>query len=82
MAKNYSRHATSVQGLLIKKHYPGLVTIEGREIVPEKWHHFFLVKDVKTDEVLADKIKREFWVSLCIAPHISILRIRWTFFKQ
>jgi hypothetical protein len=35
-----------------------LVTVEGREIVPEKWHHFFLVKDVKTDEVLTDKIKR------------------------
>jgi hypothetical protein len=57
-AKNCSCHATSVQGLLIKKHYPGLVTVEGREIVPEKWHHFFLVKDVKTDEVLTDKIKR------------------------
>jgi len=49
--------------------------------VPEKWHHFSLVKD-ENDEVLADKIKREFWVSLCIASHISIQRIRWTFFKQ
>ena len=83
VTKRGSSHCpTSIQGLLIKKHFPGLVlTAEGNHIVPEKWHHFSLVKD-ENDEVLADKIKREFWVSLCIASHISIQRIRWTFFKQ
>jgi hypothetical protein len=79
--RNSPRHVYGIQGLLIKKHYPGFVTIGGKEIVLDKWEHFYQVKDVHV-EILAVKIKREFWVSLCIAPHISILRIRWTFFKQ
>jgi hypothetical protein len=52
MGKNCSRHPTSIQGLLIKKHYAGLITVGGQQIVPDKWPHFYHVKDVKTDEVL------------------------------
>jgi hypothetical protein len=50
-------------GLLVKKHYPGLVTIDGIQKPPNKWLEFYKVKDA--DEVsLVDVIKREFWVSL------------------
>jgi hypothetical protein len=57
--RNSACHVNGIQGLLIKKHYPGLVTIGGKEIVPDKWEHFYQVKDVH-DEILAVKIKREF----------------------
>jgi hypothetical protein len=33
-------------------------------------------------ETLAEKIKREFWVSVFITMHFSILHIPWTFLKQ
>lgn len=58
-----SRHINGMLGLLLKKHYPGLVTIDGIQKPPNKWPDFYKVKDA--DEVpLADVIKREFWVSL------------------
>jgi hypothetical protein len=66
---------------VIKANFPGLVTIEERTIVPDKWAYYFLIKDAD-GEVLAKKIKRQFWVSLLIATHISILHICWTFLKQ
>jgi hypothetical protein len=54
-----ARHPNGTQGLLIREHHPGLVN--GR--VPYKWKNFYEVKDAD-GEVLAEKIKREFWVSL------------------
>jgi hypothetical protein len=45
-------------GLLIKKNFPGLVTIDGREKVPQHWQDFF--KEVDGNVTLADNIKREF----------------------
>jgi len=49
-------------GLLVKKHYPGLVTIDGIQKPPNKWPEFYKVKDA--DEVaLDDVIKRDVWVS-------------------
>ena len=80
-ARKSSPHVTSIQGRVIKANFPGLVTIEGRTIVPDKWPYYFLIKDAH-GEVLAEKIKKQFWVSLSIATHISILRISWTFLKQ
>jgi hypothetical protein len=66
-------------GLLIKKNYPGLVTIDGIEKPSNKWLDFYKVKDA--DEVpLASMIKREFWVNLHRTA-LPILRIRWTSLK-
>ena len=75
-----ARLPTSILGLLIKKHYPGLITRDdGTKAVPWHWPDFFKVKD-EYDVPIGTKIKREFWVSLhCTA--LSILRIRWTFLK-
>jgi hypothetical protein len=56
--KNSARLVNGIQGLLIRKHHPGLVNGQ----VP-RWKHFYEVQDAH-DEVLALKIKREFWVSL------------------
>ena len=56
-------HVTSIQGRVIKANFPGLVTIEGRTIVPDKWQYYWLIRDAR-GAVLAEKIKREFWVSL------------------
>jgi len=74
-------HINGIQGLLIKEYYPGLVTIKGEEQPPMSWEHFYAIED-SSGETLADKIKREFWVSLSITPHFSILFIRWAFLKQ
>ena len=76
-----SRHINGIQGLLIREYYPGLVTHKGEVQAPMKWEHFSSVTDSNGD-TLAAKIKREFWVSIFIAPHFSILRICWTFLKQ
>jgi hypothetical protein len=66
-------------GLLIKKNYPGLVTIDGIEKPPNMWSDFYKVKDA--DEVpLASVIKREFWMSLHRTA-LPILRICWTSLK-
>ena len=75
-----SRHPNGMLGLLIKKHYPGLVTCDdGTKAVPWHWPDFFKVRD-EYEVPIGTKIKREFWVSLhCTA--LSILRIRWTFLK-
>jgi hypothetical protein len=58
-----------------------LVTIKGERKPPMKWDHFYLIT-VPEGGSLAEKIKREFWVSVFIATHFSILHIRWTFLKQ
>ena len=75
-----ARLPTGILGLLIKKHYPGLITLDdGTKAVPWHWPDFFKVKD-EYDVPIGTKIKREFWVSLhCTA--LSILRIRWMFLK-
>jgi hypothetical protein len=65
-------------GLLIKKNFPGLVTIDGREKVPRHWPNFFKVVD--RNVTLADKIKRELWVSLHRTA-LPILRIHWMSLK-
>jgi hypothetical protein len=65
-------------GLLIKKNFPGLVTIDEREKVPQHWLNFFKVVDGNV--TLADKIKREFWVSLHRSA-LPILRICWMSLK-
>jgi hypothetical protein len=60
-------------GLLIKKHYPGLIELEdGRKVVPWHWPDFYKVKDAQGVSS-ATKIKTEFWVSLhCTALSIHI----------
>jgi hypothetical protein len=70
-----------------------LVTIDGVRKPPMKWEHFHLhtvpalepegsdLAGSPTRESLAEKIKREFWVSVFIATHFSILHIHWTFLK-
>jgi hypothetical protein len=68
-------HINGILSLLIKEYYPGLVTIDGVRKPPMKWEHFHLhtvpvLEPEGSDragspahESLADKIKREFWVS-------------------
>lgn len=88
-----ARHINGILSLLIKEYYPGLVTIDGVRKPPMKWEHFHLhtvpalepegsdLAGSPARESLAEKIKREFWVSVFIATHFSILHIRWTFLK-
>jgi hypothetical protein len=71
-----------------------LVTIDGVRKPPMKWEHFHLHTVPMHEpeggdrtgspvrETLAEKIKREFGVSVFIATHFSILHIPWTFLKQ
>ena len=75
-----SCHINGIQALLIKEYYPGLVFHKGELQPPMKWEHFYSI--TLNGETLAAKIKRELWVSVFIAPHFSILHIRWTFLKQ
>jgi hypothetical protein len=56
------RHPSSIQGLLIKKHYPGKVTHKGRHEPPFTWDHFYSVLDTNGVPI-AQIIKAEFWVS-------------------
>jgi hypothetical protein len=89
-----SRHVNGILSLLIREYYPGMVTIEGVRQPPMQWDHFHLhivpVPEPKgcdragspAREPHVVKIKREFWVSVFITTHFSILHIRWTFFKQ
>jgi hypothetical protein len=69
-------HINGILSLLIKEYYPGLVTIDGIRKLPMKWEHFHLhivpVPEPEggdragspAREPLAEKIKREFWVSV------------------
>jgi hypothetical protein len=75
-----SRHINGIQTLLIKEYYPGLVFHKGELHPPMKWEHFYSI--TLNGETVAVKIKRELWVSVFIAPHFSILHIRWTSLKQ
>lgn len=56
------RHPSSIQGLLIKKHYPGFVTHKGRREPAFTWDHFYSALD-ENDVPIAQVIKDEFWVS-------------------
>jgi hypothetical protein len=58
-----ARHINGIQSLLIRKHYPGMVTHAGVTGPPFTWEHFSSVTDTEHG-TLAAKIKMEFWVSL------------------
>jgi len=72
-----ARSPNGMLGLLIKKHYPGLIELDdGTKVVPWHWSDFYKVKDAH-EVPIATKIKMEFWVSsYCTALSIHI---RWTF---
>jgi hypothetical protein len=82
-----ARHINGILALLIKEYYPGLVTFDCVRKPPMKWEHFHLRTVPALEpkggdragsparETLAEKIKREFWVSVFITTHFSILHI-------
>jgi len=73
MSGSDARCPNGMLGLLIKKHYPGLIELEdGRKVVPWHWSDFYKAKDAQGVSI-ATKIKAEFWVSLnCTALSIQI----------
>jgi hypothetical protein len=93
-AKRDSRHVNGILSLLIREYYPGMVTIDGVRQPPMQWDHFHVHTvpvpepeggdraDSPARKTLAAKIKREFWVSVFITTHFSILHIHWMFLKQ
>jgi hypothetical protein len=50
-------------GLMIWKHYPGMVTYAGERMPPYTLAHFYATEDSDYSTVAA-RIKAEFWVSL------------------
>jgi hypothetical protein len=57
------RHINGTLGLLIRQHYPGMVTYAGVTSPPWTWDHFYATEDSEFSTVAA-RIKAEFWVSL------------------
>lgn len=72
-----------MQGLIIKKNFPGLIWVDGVQKVPQHWPDYskvVLELDGGVTVTLAEKIKREFWVSLHPSA-LPILRIQQMSFK-
>jgi hypothetical protein len=57
------RHINGTLGLLIRQHYPSMVTYAGVTLPPWTWDHVYAVEDSEFGTVAA-RIKAEFWVSL------------------
>ena len=57
------RHINGIQGILIRQHYPGMVTYAGVTSPPLTWDHFYATEGNEFGTVAA-WIKAEFWVSL------------------
>jgi hypothetical protein len=57
------RHINGTMGLLIRQHYPSMVTYTRVTSSPWTWDHFYAAEDSEFGTVAA-RIKAEFWVSL------------------
>lgn len=84
---DHNRLPAGILGLLVRKHFPGMVRVGDSMEPAMTWDHYKRVPDVpdacgREFGTVADRVVGELWVSLrCIILHSSIRRIHWIFFK-
>ena len=68
----HKRAPNGILGLLCKLHFPGIMTVDGRDQLASSWEHYIVVPDLeyhrKSDRVLA-----ELWVSLSGTTFLNAL---------
>lgn len=77
MSGGGSRKPNGIVGLLCRQHYPGIVTYHGRREPAYTFGHYYQGVDPDWDHK-AEKVKREFWVSLARTKFFSIHHIHLT----
>lgn len=67
---NHTRQVNSIIGVLLKKHFPGLITLHGKEEPGFTWAHYQAAPD-KNFGNKAERIKAEIWVSVFHSTIVS-----------
>ena len=75
------RHMNMTIGILLKEHFPGMVTLPGEGNVPEvasTWDHYKACEDVGTFNNIevhnkAERVFAELWVIIKFSSHIAYI---------
>lgn len=67
----HKRAPNGILGLLCKTHFPGIMTIDGREQLPSSWEHYIATPDLEYQRK-SDRVLAELWVSLCNTTFVAL----------